>query len=146
SDGARRTEGDGAVLSAAAESEPVYVRGDLQATTHEADDLGLLRDVLDRLESEQPGGRTVLQTGDVVDNGGRGQYWDEAFEHVYDGLDLQGAPGARKHETYGDLDYNPQSAERTASLSSMYDLPAGGAAGERNDHLDPRDNPVARLR
>jgi len=145
SDSSAWTEVQGEFVAAAEENEPVYVLGDLQATTHEADDLGLLRDVLDRLESEQPGGRTVLQTGDLVDNGGRGQYWDEAFEHVYDGLDLQVAPVAGNHETYGDLDYNSQSEERTAIFSSMYDLPEGGAVGESNYSFDRGDIHVAVL-
>lgn len=139
SDASAWTEVQGEFVASGQDNEPVYVLGDLQATTHEADDLGLLRDVLDHLRSEQPGGRTVLQTGDLVDNGGRGQYWDEAFEHVYGGLDLQVAPVAGNHETYGDLDYNSQSEERTAIFSNMYDLPDGGAIGESNYSFDRGD-------
>ncbi|WP_147918724.1 metallophosphoesterase [Ruania zhangjianzhongii] len=139
SDAAAWTEVQGEFVAAGADNEPVYVLGDLQATTHEAEDLGLLRGVLDQLQAEQPGGRTVLQTGDLVDNGGRGQYWDEAFEHVYGGLDLQVAPVAGNHETYGDLDYNSQSEESAAIFSNMYDLPDGGAIGESNYSFDRGD-------
>lgn len=140
------TEVQGEFVAAEDEAnEPVYVLGDLQATTHDPEDLGLLRGVLDRLQTEQPGGRTVLQTGDLVDNGGRGQYWEEAFEHVYGGLDLQVAPVAGNHETYGDLDYNSQSEEQAAIFSSMYDLPEGGAVGESNYSFDRGDVHIAVL-
>ena len=139
SDDSAWTEVQGEFVAAAEENEPVYVLGDLQATSHDADDLGLLRGVLDELRTDEPGGRTVLQTGDLVDNGGRGQYWDEAFEHVYGGLDLQVAPVAGNHETYGDLDYNSQSEETTAIFSNMYDLPEGGAIGESNYSFDRGD-------
>ncbi|QOR70157.1 metallophosphoesterase [Ruania alkalisoli] len=133
------TEVQGEFVAAGGQNEPVYVVGDLQVNSHDTDELGLLRDVLDRLQTEAPGGGTVLQTGDLVDNGGRGQYWDEVFEHVYDGLDLQVAPVAGNHETYGDLDYNSQTAERTAIFSNMYDLPEGGAIGESNYSFDRGD-------
>src|SRR5690606_12986182 len=82
-------ETKGEFIAGGTENEPIYVVGDLQAATHAAADLDLFRQVVDRLEAEAPGGRTLIQTGDLVDNGGRGQYWDEIFEHVWDGLDIQ---------------------------------------------------------
>lgn len=133
------TDAQGEFVAGGTENEPVYVVGDLQATSHDAAELGLLRDVVDRLQAEVPDGGTLLQTGDLVDNGGRGQYWDEVGEQVFDGLDLQMAPVAGNHETYGDLDYNSQSEKRTAIFSNMYDLPENGAIGESNYSFDRGD-------
>lgn len=132
SDAGAWTGTEGEFVAGGGANEPVYVVGDLQATTHDAADLGLLRDVVDELETKTPGATTMIQTGDLVDNGGRGQYWDEVFDHVFDGLDLQVAPVAGNHETYGDLDYNSLSEERTAILSNLYDLPKNGVIGESN--------------
>ncbi|GAB2858005.1 CehA/McbA family metallohydrolase [Nocardioides pacificus] len=126
------TDVQGEFVAGGAGNEPIYAIGDLQATTHDADDLGMLRDVLATLQEKTPGGRTLLQTGDLVDNGGRGQYWDEVFEHVFDGLDIQYAPVAGNHETYGDLDYNSHSEERTAIFANMFNVPKNGAIGESN--------------
>lgn len=126
-------------VAGGAGNEPVYVLGDLQAQSHDPADLGLLRQVLDRLRSERPGGTAAVQLGDLVDNGGRGQYWQEVYDHVFDGLDLQIAPVAGNHETYGDLDYNALSEERTAIFSNMYDLPDNGAIGESNYSFDRGD-------
>ncbi|SNT10805.1 3',5'-cyclic AMP phosphodiesterase CpdA [Asanoa hainanensis] len=139
SDASAWTAVKGQFVAGGTGNEPVYVVGDLQATTHDAADLGLLRGVVDRLKTEQPGGGTVLQLGDLVDNGGRGQYWDEVADHVFDGLDLQYAPVAGNHETYGDLDYNAYSPERTAIFSNMFDTPKNGVIGESNYSFDRGD-------
>ncbi|GIF64292.1 hypothetical protein Ais01nite_23270 [Asanoa ishikariensis] len=139
SDASAWTAVEGEFVAGGAGNEPVYVVGDLQATTHDAADLGLLRNVVDRLKTEKPGGGTVLQLGDLVDNGGRGQYWDEVADHVFDGLDLQYAPVAGNHETYGDLDYNAYSEERTAIFSNMFDTPKNGVIGESNYSFDRGD-------
>ncbi|WP_039365053.1 Ig-like domain repeat protein [Mumia flava] len=144
-DDAAWTDVEGELVAGGADDEPIYVIGDLQATSHDADDLGMLRDVLDRLETEAPGGRTLVQTGDLVDNGGRGQYWDEVFEHVFEGLDVQVAPVAGNHETYGDLDYDSTTTERTAIFSNLYDLPKNGAIGESNYSFDRGDVHVSVL-
>lgn len=139
------TEVQGAFVAGGAGNEPIYAIGDLQATSHDAGDLGLLRDVLATLQEKSPGGRTLLQTGDLVDNGGRGQYWEEVFEHVFDGLDVQYAPVAGNHETYGDLDYNALSEERTTIFGNMFDTPKNGAIGESNYSFDRGDVHIAVL-
>lgn len=139
------TEVLGEFVAGGGGNEPIYLVGDLQATTHDPSDLGLLRDVVDRLRSETPGGRTLIQTGDLVDNGGRGQYWDEVFDEVFDGLDIQVAPVAGNHETYGDLDYDSLSENRTAIFSNMYDLPKNGMIGESNYSFTRGDVHVAIL-
>lgn len=133
------TDVQGEFVAGGTENEPVYVVGDLQATSHDAGDLGLLRDVVDRLQTEAPGGGTLVQAGDLVDNGGRGQYWEEVYDHVFDGLDIQVATVAGNHETYSDLDYNALSQERTAIFSNMFDLPKNGAIGESNYSFDRGD-------
>ncbi|WP_235736980.1 metallophosphoesterase [Nocardioides alcanivorans] len=139
------TDVQGEFVAGGAGNEPIYAIGDLQATTHDADDLGLLRNVLSTLQEKVPGGRTLLQTGDLVDNGGRGQYWEEVFEHVFDGLDIQYAPVAGNHETYGDLDYNAHSEERTAIFANMFNAPKNGAIGESNYSFNRGDVHVSVL-
>ncbi|QWF23315.1 metallophosphoesterase [Nocardioides sp. LMS-CY] len=139
------TDVQGEFVAGGKGNEPIYAIGDLQATTHDPDDLGLLRDVLARLQEEVPGGRTLLQTGDLVDNGGRGQYWQEVFDHVFDGLDIQYAPVAGNHETYGDLDYNSVSDDRTTIFGNMFDTPKNGRIGESNYSFDRGDVHVAVL-
>ena len=139
------TETKGEFTAGGKKNEPIYVVGDLQATTHDAADLGLFREVIDRLKAEAPGGSTLIQTGDLVDNGGRGQYWDEIFDHVWDGLDVQIAPVVGNHETYGDLDYDVLTGERTAIFSNMYNLPKNGVIGESNYSFERGDVHVAVL-
>ncbi|WP_436700639.1 metallophosphoesterase [Nocardioides sp. BYT-33-1] len=139
------TEVQGEFVAGGGGNEPIYAIGDLQATSHDAGDLGMLREVLSTLQEKSPGGRTLLQTGDLVDNGGRGQYWDEVFDHVFDGLDVQYAPVAGNHETYGDLDYNAHSEERTAIFGNMFDTPKNGAIGESNYSFDRGDVHIAVL-
>lgn len=139
------TDVQGEFVAGGAGNEPIYAIGDLQATSHDPGDLGLLRDVLDRLQEKAPGGRTLLQTGDLVDNGGRGQYWQEVFDHVFDGLDVQYAPVAGNHETYGDLDYDSQSQERTAIFGNMFNTPKNGAIGESNYSFNRGDVHIAVL-
>src|SRR5690606_24435058 len=51
---------------------------------------------------------------------------------VFDGLDVQYAPVAGNHETYGDLDYNAHSEERTAIFGNMFNTPKNGDIGESN--------------
>ncbi len=117
-------------------AEPVYLLGDLQVQSHDPADLGMLRGVLEQLRTQQPGGGTAVQVGDLVDNGGRGQYWTEVQEHALDGLDLQLAPMVGNHETYGDLDYDAVTGERSAIFSNVYNLPDNGAIGESNYSFD----------
>ncbi|GAB2480055.1 hypothetical protein GCM10027063_22610 [Promicromonospora xylanilytica] len=135
----------GELVAGGAADEPLYWLGDLQASSHDAADVGLLRDVLDRLRTEAPGGTTLVQTGDLVDNGGRGQYWDEAADHVFDGLDLQYAPVVGNHETYGDLDYDSFTEDRAKIFSNMFATPDNGVVGESNYSFDRGDVHVAVL-
>ncbi|MGO1972515.1 MAG: metallophosphoesterase, partial [Propionibacteriaceae bacterium] len=130
------TEVKGEFISGGAGNEPVYVLGDLQAQSHDPAELGLLRGVLDRLQTEQPGGTTAVQLGDLVNNGARGEFWEELTDHVFEGLDLQWAPVAGNHETFDDLEYNSRSDERMAIFSNMYDLPKNGVIGESNYSFD----------
>src|SRR5690606_29431872 len=52
---------------------------------------------------------------------------------------------AGNHETYGDLDYNSLTEERTAIFSSMFNLPKNGVIGESNYSFDRGDVHVAIL-
>lgn len=129
----------GRFLAGGAEDEPVYVLGDLQVSSGDPAELGLLRDVLDRLESEAPGGGTVVQVGDLVDNGGRGEYWDQVHEHVLSDLELQLAGVVGNHETYGDPDYDVVGGEPAAVFSNMFALPRNGVLGESSYSFDRGD-------
>lgn len=122
-----------------AAAEPVYVVGDLQVTSHSVDELGLLRSTLDTLRAQVPDGGTLVQLGDLVDNGGRGQYWEEVWENVFQGLDVQFAPVAGNHETYGDPDYNSFTPDRSAVFSNMFATPDNGVIGESNYSFDRGD-------
>ncbi len=129
----------GEFVAGGAENEPVYVVGDLQVTDHSTEGLGLLRDTLDTVRAAQPGGETLVQLGDLVDNGGRGEYWQEVWDNVFSGLDVQYAPVAGNHETYGDLDYNSLTTDRTAIFSNMFATPDNGVVGESNYSFDRGD-------
>lgn len=139
------TEVQGEFVAGGSGNEPIYAIGDLQATSHDPQDLKMLPQVLSKLQEKVPGGRTLLQTGDLVDNGGRGQYWQEVFDQVFKDLDVQYAPVAGNHETYGDLDYNSLSEERTAIFGNMFNTPKNGAIGESNYSFNRGDVHVSVL-
>ncbi|MPV36312.1 metallophosphoesterase [Georgenia subflava] len=122
-------------------NEPIYVLGDLQVVSSEPADYALFDAMLERLRAEHPGGDLLVQMGDLVDRGGRAEYWDQAYEHVLDDLDLQVATMVGNHETYGDKEFHDVIAdERSAIFAGMYNLPGNGSAvGESNYSFDRGD-------
>ena len=58
--------------------------------------------MLEQLREQRGGGDTVIQVGDLVDNGGNSALWSRRSSTRCDGLDLQFATMVGNHETYGD--------------------------------------------
>ncbi|MFG1750978.1 metallophosphoesterase [Streptosporangium sandarakinum] len=129
----------GEFLAGGAKGEPVYVLGDVQVPDGNAGDLTLPRRVLDRLRSRTPGGGTVVQVGDLVDRGGRGEKWAEIHGSFLSGLDLQYAGLVGNHETYEDLDYDAVGRQPGAIFTNTFALPRNGVIGESNYSFDRGD-------
>ncbi|MGV9327986.1 metallophosphoesterase [Streptosporangium sandarakinum] len=129
----------GEFLAGGAEGEPVYILGDVQVPDGNAGDLTLPRRVLDRLRSRTPGGGTVIQVGDLVDRGGRGEKWAEIHGSFLSGLDLQYAGLVGNHETYEDLDYDAVGRQPGAIFTNTFALPRNGVIGESNYSFDRDD-------
>src|SRR5262249_32182369 len=106
---------------------------------------GLLPGVVARLQKEAPGGQTLIQTGDLVDNGGRGQYWKEVFDQTIGGLGLQLAPAVGDHDALDDRDYNSVTNEHSAVFANLFTLPKNGVLPETNYSFDRGDVHVAVL-
>ncbi|WP_116949946.1 CehA/McbA family metallohydrolase [Jiangella endophytica] len=138
-DEAAWSEVQGSFLAGGGQNRPIYLLGDLAATSRSPEDLGLWRGALDAVREQVPGGDTVVQTGDLVARGVHREYWEDVFDHVYAGLDLQVAPVVGDTESDGDLEYNLVSPDRNAITSSMYALPGGGPIGETAYSFDRGD-------
>lgn len=135
----------GSFLAGGGRGRPVYLLGDLAATSGKPADVALMRDTLGRLQERRPGGDTLVQTGDLVASGAHREYWEDVFEHVYDGLGLQVAPVVGDGESNGDLEYNLVDPRRNAIFSSMYATPGRGGVGESNYSFDRGDVHIAVL-
>ena len=135
------TEVAGEFVAGGETNEPIYLLGDLQVSSSDPADYALFTSMLDQVRAKHPGGDLLVQMGDLVDRGGRAEYWDEAYEHVLDGLDLQLATMVGNHETYGDKEFHDVIAdERSAIFTGMYNLPGNGSAvGESNYSFDRGD-------
>lgn len=131
----------GTFLAGGAGNAPVYVLGDLQSKGEDMADYALFNDMVDTLRDKQPGGETLVQVGDLVDNGGREDYWSQVFEYVLDDLDLQFATMVGNHETYGDAEFNDVlSTERNDNFTSVLNMPKNGSTvGESNYSFDRGD-------
>ncbi|TDE12211.1 CehA/McbA family metallohydrolase [Jiangella asiatica] len=139
------TEVQGTFRVGGGQNRPIYLLGDLAADSREPADLELLPGMLTALREQAPGGDTVVQTGDLVPRGANREYWEDAFDHVVDGIDLQLAPVVGDAESDGDLEYNIVSPERNAIFSGMYALPDDGPIGESAYSFDRGDVHVAVL-
>nr|WP_246400590.1 CehA/McbA family metallohydrolase [Jiangella mangrovi] len=124
----------GSFVAGGKQNRPIYLLGS-----------GLQRGGLDAIRTQVPGGDTVVQTGDMVASGVHREYWEDVFDDVYAGLDLQVAPVVGDAESDGDLEYNLTSADRNAITSSMYALPGGGPVGETNYSFNRGDVHIAVL-
>ncbi|SDU52306.1 metallophosphoesterase [Jiangella alkaliphila] len=135
----------GSFVAGGGQNRPIYLLGDLAAASRSPEELGLFRGALDAVRAQVPGGDTVVQTGDLVASGVHREHWEDVFDHVYAGLDLQVAPVVGDAESDGDLEYNLVSPDRNAITSSMYALPGGGPIGETAYSFDRGDVHVAVL-
>ncbi|MBB2748400.1 UNVERIFIED_ORG: hypothetical protein FHR35_008293 [Microbispora rosea subsp. rosea] len=138
-DGPAWTGVRGRFLAGGAKGEPVYILGDVQVPDGDADELTLPGRVLDQLKSRTPGGGTVIQVGDLVDRGGRGEKWAEIHGSFLSKLDLQYAGLVGNHETYEDLDYDAVGGQPSAIFTNMFALPGNGVIGESNYSFDRGD-------
>ncbi|MFF3669720.1 metallophosphoesterase [Microtetraspora malaysiensis] len=129
----------GKFLAGGAKGEAVYILGDIQVPDGNADALTLPVRVLDRLKGQTPGGGTVIQVGDLVDRGGRGEKWAEIHGSFLSELDLQYAGVVGNHETYEDLDYDAVGKQPSAIFTNMFALPRNGVIGESNYSFDRGD-------
>lgn len=131
----------GEFVSGGEENAPIYMLGDIQISSGDPADYELPKNMLTQLQTQKPGGDLLIQVGDLVDNGGRAQYWTEAFQYLLDDLDLQFSTMVGNHETYGDMEFDDAlSTERNAIFSSMYNLPKNGSAvGESSYSYDRGD-------
>ncbi|MEN3535160.1 CehA/McbA family metallohydrolase [Microbispora sp. ZYX-F-249] len=138
-DGAAWTDVRGEFRAGGAKGEPVYILGDVQVPDGDAGELTLPGRVLDRLKSQAPGGGTVIQVGDLVDRGGRGEKWAEIHDAFLSTLDLQYAGLVGNHETYEDLDYDAVGRQPGAIFTNTFALPDNGVIGESNYSFDRGD-------
>ncbi|MEU7913268.1 metallophosphoesterase [Microbispora bryophytorum] len=129
----------GRFVAGGAKGEPVYILGDVQVPDGDAAELTLPGRVLDRLKSQAPGGGTVIQVGDLVDRGGRGEKWAEIHDSFLSKLDLQYAGLVGNHETYEDLDYDAVGRQPSAIFTNTFALPDNGVIGESNYSFDRGD-------
>lgn len=140
------TDVRGEFRTAGTGNEPIYVLGDLQVNSHLQSDHELFNAMLDQVRTQRPGGSLLVQVGDLVDNAGRGQFWQQAFDWVLDDLDLQLATMVGNHETYGDKEFNVLSPLRNAIFRGMFNFPKNGSEiGESNYSFDRGDVHVAVL-
>lgn len=140
------TEPQGEFIAGGEENSPLYVMGDLQVNSGNQAEHELFNEALNQVRDQKPGGHTVLQVGDFVDNAGRGQYWEQLFDWVLDDLDLRLATMVGNHETYGDKEFNAISPERNAIFRGMFNHPKNGSEiGESNYSFDHGDIHVAVL-
>lgn len=146
------TDVQGTFTAPAGENNPLYVLGDLEVDSGDASDYALFTDMLDVLRQQDDTGDVLVQTGDLVNPGGRAELWDQAAEHVLGDLDLPLATMVGDGETGifdepdGDKEFNEVSAERNAIFSAMYNLPGNGSkVGESNYSFDHGDVHVAVL-
>lgn len=140
------TEPQGEVIAGGDGNSPLYVMGDLQVNSGEQAEHELFNEALEQVRDQKPGGHTVLQVGDFVDNAGRGQYWEQLFDWVLNDLDLRLATMVGNHETYGDKEFNAISPERNAIFRGMFNHPKNGSEiGESNYSFDHGDIHVAVL-
>lgn len=140
------TEPQGEFIAGGEANAPLYVMGDLQVNSGEQAEHELFNEALAEVRDQKPGGHTILQVGDFVDNAGRGQYWEQLYDWVLDDLDLRLATMVGNHEVYGDKEFNAISTERNAIFRGMFNHPKNGSEiGESNYSFDHGDIHVSVL-
>ncbi|MGG1574323.1 CehA/McbA family metallohydrolase [Fictibacillus sp. NRS-1165] len=115
----------------------MYVMGDLQVPDGNPKSFQLFNDMLGVLTEKSPGGRMMMQVGDLVDYGGYQSKWDEATRYIYKDLHLMSANMVGNHEVKGDPD--------GSTFSHFFNLPENGEGNykETNYSFDYGDAHIA---
>ncbi|ONK23582.1 hypothetical protein BLX87_10205 [Bacillus sp. VT-16-64] len=115
----------------------IYVMGDLQVPDRNPESFSLFTDTLKMIRGKNPDGKLMLQVGDLVDKGGRADFWSDVFDHVYKDFDLLSANMAGNHEFMQDAD--------ASSFAHYFNTPKNGKGTfpETNYSFDYGDAHIA---
>ncbi|MGC6589388.1 metallophosphoesterase [Paenibacillus sp. Dod16] len=124
----------------ASEEAVMYVMGDLGVPDRNPESFQLFKNMLDVLREKNSNGQTVIQVGDLVENGGNMYAWDDVFNHIYNhdmGLVSAHIVGDRERAT----------ERKLVPFSGFFNLPKNGEGSyrETNYSFDYGDMHVAVL-
>lgn len=124
----------------ASEEAVMYVMGDLGVPDRNPESFQLFKNMLDVLQKKNSNGQTVIQVGDLVENGGNMYAWDDVFNHIYNhdmGLVSAHIVGDRERAT----------ERKLVPFSGFFNLPKNGEGSyrETNYSFDYGDMHVAVL-
>ena len=126
------------------DNAPIYFLGDLQPDQVSQADYELFPQMLDTLKQKKPGGDLLVQTGDLVDNGGYLYEWNDAFQWSIGDLGMQYAGAVGNHESQEDSEKSDTlELRRNEIYSGMYANPLNGVNGEGNYSFDRGDIHIA---
>lgn len=124
----------------ASEEAVMYVMGDLGVPDRKPESFQLFNNMLDVLQEKNSNGQTVIQVGDLVENGGNMYAWDDVFNNIYNndmGLVSAHIVGDREHAT----------ERKFGPYSGFFNLPKNGEGSyrETNYSFDYGDMHIAVL-
>lgn len=124
----------------ASEEAVMYVMGDLGVPDRNQESFRLFKNMLDVLREKNPNGQTVIQVGDLVENGGNMYAWDDVFNNIYNndmGLVSAHIVGDRERAT----------ERKLVPFSGFFNLPKNGEGSyrETNYSFDYGDMHIAVL-
>ncbi|WP_339220709.1 CehA/McbA family metallohydrolase [Paenibacillus sp. FSL W7-1332] len=124
----------------ASEEAVMYVMGDLGVPDRNPESFQLFKNMLDVLQEKNSNGQTVIQVGDLVENGGNMYAWDDVFNHIYNhdmGLVSAHIVGDRERAT----------ERKLVPFSGFFNLPKNGEGSyrETNYSFDYGDMHIAVL-
>ncbi|MCT1398128.1 CehA/McbA family metallohydrolase [Paenibacillus sp. p3-SID867] len=124
----------------ASEEAVMYVMGDLGVPDRNPESFQLFNNMLDVLREKNSNGQTVIQVGDLVENGGNMYAWDDVFKNIYNndmGLVSAHIVGDRERAT----------ERKLVPFSGFFNLPKNGEGSyqETNYSFDYGDMHVAVL-
>ncbi|EHB66044.1 MULTISPECIES: CehA/McbA family metallohydrolase [Paenibacillus] len=124
----------------ASEEAVMYVMGDLEVPDRNPESFQLFNNMLDVLREKNSNGQTVIQVGDLVENGGNMYAWDDVFSNIYNnekGLISAHIVGDRERAT----------ERKLVPFSGFFNLPKNGEGSyrETNYSFDYGDMHIAVL-
>lgn len=124
----------------ASEEAVMYVMGDLEVPDRNPESFRLFNNMLDVLREKNSNGQTVIQVGDLVENGGNMSAWDDVFSNIYNnemGLVSAHIVGDRERAT----------ERKLVPFSGFFNLPKNGEGSSRetNYSFDYGDMHIAVL-